>query len=111
MRKTLRACIAGARTTWSVLAGSLLASGIFTAGCTGGPNYKRPSASSTIKWDLAEPWRESDPKDSIPKGQWWTVFHDEDLNTLEAHSLDDNQILKIAIARLEQARAVGAIQV
>jgi multidrug efflux system outer membrane protein len=111
MRKAMRACIAGARTIWFVLAGSLLAAGIFSAGCTVGPNYKRPSAPSTIKWDLAEPWRESDPKDSIPKGQWWTVFHDEDLNILEAHSLDANQILKIAIARLEQARAVAAIQV
>jgi multidrug efflux system outer membrane protein len=111
MRKAMRACIAGARTIWFVLGGSLLAAGIFSAGCTVGPNYKRPSAPSTIKWDLAEPWRESDPKDSIPKGQWWTVFHDEDLNTLEAHSLEANQILKIAIARLEQARAVAAIQV
>ncbi len=106
MRKAMRACFTGARTTWVVLA-----TGIFVAGCTVGPNYKRPSAPSTVKWDLAEPWREGDPKDSIPKGQWWTVFHDEDLNTLEAQSLVANQTLKVSLARLEQARATAAIQV
>ncbi len=106
MRKAMRACFTGARTTWVVLA-----TGIFVAGCTVGPNYKRPSAPSTIKWDLAEPWREGDPKDSIPKGQWWAVFHDEDLNTLEAQALVANQTLKVSLARLEQARATAAIQV
>jgi NodT family efflux transporter outer membrane factor (OMF) lipoprotein len=106
MRKAMRACIAGARTTWFVLA-----AGIFTAGCAVGPNYKRPSAPSTTKWDVAEPWRESAPKDSLPKGQWWTIFHDQDLDVLETQALSANQTLKISIARLEQARAVAAIQV
>src|SRR3984893_4306357 len=106
MRKAMRACITGARTTWFVLA-----AGIFTAGCAVGPNYKRPSAPSTAKWDVAEPWRESAPKDSLPKGQWWTIFHDQDLDTLETQALSANQTLKISIAHLERARAVAAIQV
>jgi outer membrane protein, multidrug efflux system len=106
MWKAMRAYFGGARATCVVLA-----TGIFLAGCTVGPNYKRPSAPSTMKWDLAEPWREGDPKDSIPKGQWWAVFHDEDLNTLEAQALVANQTLKVSLARLEQARATAAIQV
>jgi outer membrane protein, multidrug efflux system len=111
MHKAMRACITGGRTTGVVRAGLLLAAGILMAGCSVGPNYKRPSAPSTTKWDLAEPWRESDPKDSIPKGQWWAVFHDQDLNVLEMQALSANQTLKISIAHLEQARAVAAIQV
>src|SRR5246127_5837303 len=106
MWKAMRACFGGARA-----ASVVLATGIFLAGCTVGPNYKRPSAPSTMKWDLAEPWREGDPKDSIPKGQWWAVFHDEDLNTLEAQALVANQTLKVSLAHLEQARATAAIQV
>jgi multidrug efflux system outer membrane protein len=106
MLRALRASFTGARTKWFVLA-----TGIFVAGCSVGPNYKRPSAPSTTKWDLAEPWRESDPKDSIPKGQWWAVFRDDDLNTLETQALGANQTLKVSIARLEQARAAAAIQV
>ncbi|HXN51209.1 MAG TPA: efflux transporter outer membrane subunit [Candidatus Acidoferrum sp.] len=111
MRKAMRAFITGVRTAGFVRAGSALAAGIFIAGCSVGPNYKRPAAPSTTKWDLAEPWREGAPKDSIPKGQWWTVFHDQDLNALETQALSANQTIKISIARLEQARATAAIQV
>jgi outer membrane protein, multidrug efflux system len=80
-------------------------------GCTVGPNYKRPTAPVAAKWDLSEPWRESAPKDAVPKGEWWTVFHDDDLNALEKDALADNQTLKVSIAHLEQARATAAIQV
>jgi multidrug efflux system outer membrane protein len=81
------------------------------AGCTVGPNYKRPAAAVPAKWDVAEPWRESAPKDSAPKGAWWSVFHDDDLNALEKDALAENQTIKIAIAHLEQARATAAIQI
>jgi NodT family efflux transporter outer membrane factor (OMF) lipoprotein len=92
-------------------AGVLLSCAIFIAGCSVGPNYKRPPAPAATKWDVAEPWRESAPKDAVPKGQWWTVFHDDDLNALETQALSANQTLKVSIARLEQARATAAIQI
>jgi len=111
MRRARRAGVTRVRTAPVAHAGVLLAAGIFLAGCSVGPNYKRPPAPSATKWDLAEPWREGAPKDAIPKGQWWTVFHDEDLNALETQALTANQTIKVSIARLEQARATAAIQV
>jgi multidrug efflux system outer membrane protein len=111
MRSVRRAGISSVRAASYALGGLLLAAGIFMAGCSVGPNYKRPSAPTATKWDLAEPFREVAPKDSIPKGQWWTVFHDEDLNGLETQALTANQTIKVSIARLEQARATAAIQV
>ena len=81
------------------------------AGCSVGPNYKRPTAPVSAKWDVEEPWRESAPKDAIPKGAWWTVYQDDDLNIFERQSLAANQTLKVSMARLEQARASAAIQV
>ena len=111
MREAMRACVQGVRTTTSLRSILLLAAIISLGGCSVGPNYKRPAAPSATKWDVDEPWRESTPKDSLPKGQWWTVFHDEDLNALETESLVANQTLKISIARLEQARTTAAIQV
>jgi NodT family efflux transporter outer membrane factor (OMF) lipoprotein len=107
----MRASLQGVRLTRSVRCILLLATAISLSGCAVGPNYRRPAAPNATKWDIAEPWRESTPKDSLPKGQWWTVFHDEDLNALEAQALVANQTLKISIARLEQARATAAIQV
>jgi NodT family efflux transporter outer membrane factor (OMF) lipoprotein len=63
------------------------------------------------QWDVAEPWRESTPKDAVAKGEWWSVFHDDELSALEKQSLDANQTIKVSTARLEQARAAAAVQV
>ena len=84
---------------------------LFAAGCTVGPKYQRASAPVPAKWDVGEPWRESSPKDGIPKGEWWGVFHDEELGELEKQTLDANQTIKVAVARLEQARASAALQI
>jgi outer membrane protein, multidrug efflux system len=81
------------------------------AGCTVGPNYHRPAADVPAKWDTTAPWREATPMDNLPKGAWWGVFHDDELNALEQQALDANQTLKISFARLQQARATAAIQV
>ena len=109
MRQALLARLAGVPTVEFCIL--LLTAGVFIAGCSVGPNYKRPSAPSATKWDVPEPWRESAPKDSIPKGQWWSVFRDDDLNALETQALTANQSLKVSLARLEQARSTAAIQV
>ena len=89
----------------------VLVAAIALTGCSVGPNYRRPAAPVATKWELAEPWREGAPKDAVPKGEWWSVFHDDDLNALEKQALDANQSLRISMARLEQARAAAALQV
>ena len=89
----------------------LLFVGVFLlAGCTVGPDYKRPAAAVPAKWEIVEPWREAVPKDAIPKTSWWTVFRDDDLNTLESELLAANQSLKVAFAHYDQARASAAVQ-
>jgi len=88
----------------------LITSLLLLVGCTVGPNYKRPAASVPPKWDVVEPFREATPKDAIPKTSWWTVFHDEDLDALETELLATNQILKVALAHFDQARASAAVQ-
>jgi outer membrane protein, multidrug efflux system len=83
----------------------------FLAGCTVGPKYERASAPTTAKWDVAEPWRQSDPKDAVPKGEWWAVFHDDELSALEKDAIAANQTLQAAIGNYHQARAAAAVQV
>lgn len=85
--------------------------GVSLAGCTAGPNYQRAAAPAAARWDVAEPWRESRPKDAVPKGEWWAIFRDDELRALEQEALESNQALKVSMARLEQARALAAIQV
>ena len=80
-------------------------------GCTVGPKYQRAVAPVPAKWDVTEPWRESAPKDGVAKGQWWDVFHDDDLSVFETQALDANQTIKVSAARLQQARASAAVQI
>src|ERR1700759_4994569 len=94
-----------------IAASSALLCAFVIAGCTVGPNYKKPDATVPQKWDVAEPWRESAPKDAFDKGEWWKVFNDDDLNTFETQAIAENQTIKVSIAHLEQARATAAIQV
>jgi len=89
-----------------------LAAGLLVccAGCTVGPNYKRPSAPVPATWQVSEPWRQAEPKDAVPKTDWWTLFHDDELNGLETDLLAANQTLQVAYAHYQQARASAAVQ-
>ncbi len=93
------------RAAWMPAAIALLC-----AGCTVGPNYKKPTAPVAADWQVTEPWRQAQPKDAVPKTDWWTLFHDDELNGLETELLASNQTLKVSYAHLEQARASAAVQ-
>ena len=84
---------------------------VLIGGCTVGPKYQRATAPVPAKWDISEPWREIAPKDGLAKGEWWSVFRDDELSALEKQALDANQTIKVSAARLEQARASAGIQI
>ncbi len=48
------------------------------------------------------------PKTAIPKGAWWEVFHDEQLNQYEKQLLAANQSLAAAQDRLARGAFAGA---
>ncbi|MGB6309559.1 MAG: efflux transporter outer membrane subunit, partial [Steroidobacteraceae bacterium] len=50
------------------------------------------------------PWREAAPSDGALKGDWWSLFQDDALNPLVDQALAGNQDLRVAAARLDQAR-------
>lgn len=89
-----------------VISAALLAA---TLGCTVGPGYKRPTAEVPSTWKGEGPWQTATPKDSIPKGTWWQIFHDAPLDQLEQQLLDANQSLSAARDRLSEARAQARI--
>jgi outer membrane protein, multidrug efflux system len=74
------------------------------AGCAVGPDYHRPSADVAPAWQPAEPWHEAAPGDTALKGRWWELFDDPALNPLVEQALAGNQNLRVAAARLAQAR-------
>ncbi|WP_343666179.1 efflux transporter outer membrane subunit [Paraburkholderia tropica] len=55
-------------------------------------------------------WQVATPADATPRGAWWTVFNDSELNTLEARIDVSNQSVRKALANLNQARALTDYQ-
>jgi outer membrane protein, multidrug efflux system len=90
------------------LAAAAIACGLL-AGCTVGPNYKRPPAPAPEAYKTPAPWREAAPKDALPKGAWWGVFNDPELNAYEQQLLTANQSLLAAHDRLEEARSLARV--
>ncbi len=81
------------------------------AACTVGPRYSRPAAPAPAPdaWKTQPPWQQAAPKDSIPKGAWWQVFHDPALDAYEQQLLKANQSLEAARDRLSQARSLARV--
>src|ERR1700746_2041624 len=74
-----------------------------------GPKYTKPDVTVPQNWQAPPPWHEAAPKDSIPKGPWWTLFNDPELNQYEDRAMASNQTLKAALARLAEARSFARI--
>ena len=87
---------------------ALLAAGLL-AGCAVGPNYKRPPVQAPTAYKTEGPWRIAAPKDAVPKGAWWEVFNDAELNEYEQQLLNANQSLLAAKDRLEEARSLARV--
>jgi NodT family efflux transporter outer membrane factor (OMF) lipoprotein len=95
-----------ARVRKRIAGGICVLSILLLAGCTVGPNYKRPAAEVPPAYKEVGDWKPAQPSDEKLSGNWWEIFHDEQLNALEAQVNVSNQNLKAAAAAYTQARAV-----
>lgn len=84
---------------------------VLAGACTVGPRYSRPPAPTPAPdaWKTQPPWQQAAPKDAIPKGPWWQVFHDATLDDYEQQLLHANQSLVAAQANLSQARSLARV--
>ena len=86
---------------------------IFVAGCMVGPKYSKPNTPLAPGFKEQPPeyfkesdgWKPAQPGDQGLRGKWWEIFDDSQLNALEEELTISNQDLKVAEARLRQARA------
>jgi multidrug efflux system outer membrane protein len=74
---------------------------LLSAGCALGPNYKRPEIPTPPTWREI-PAAEAQSFANTP---WWQVFDDPQLQELIKIALTENKDLKIAVERIEEARA------
>ncbi len=79
---------------------------LLCAGCMVGPDYFKPSVPMTATYKEDQGWKLARPRDDIPRGNWWEIFGDPQLNALEEQVSQANQNVKVAEAHFRQARAL-----
>lgn len=84
----------------------LVAFSSLLAACSFAPTYERPaSAPVADHFQANSEWKTAQPADAFQRGNWWTLYGDDQLNSLEDKVTQANQNLKAAFAQLQQARA------
>ena len=74
------------------------------AGCAIGPNYRRPATDIPQHFNYSA---DPDSTNSLADLPWWEVFNDATLTNLIHIALTNNYDVRIAAARVEQARALA----
>jgi len=87
---------------WTIVA-------VVSASCTVGPTYRVPVAPSPTVASYKESrwgtWKVGSPSDAIPRGAWWMMFRDPELDALEARLNVTNQTIAGALQNYLASRA------
>lgn len=87
-----------------------LFSSLLIASCSFSPVKQPPpiAAAVTFKEGPAT-WKTAEPADQQPRGDWWRIFRDEELDALMRAVEESNQTLEASVARADQANAVLSV--
>jgi NodT family efflux transporter outer membrane factor (OMF) lipoprotein len=78
---------------------------LLIGGCSVGPKYEKPTAQIPLAYKENANWKPAQPGDQAQKGDWWEIFQDPQLNSLEEKVNVSNQSLRAAVDRFQEARA------
>src|SRR5579859_7659682 len=81
--------------------------GVLLGGCMVGPNYHRPEVSVPAAYPHTLTSATNQPSQEL--SQWWRVFHDPQLDTLIHQATLANFDLRLARARVREARAQAGV--
>src|SRR5258708_2385579 len=85
---------------------SLLVTAAISGGCAIGPNYHRPDAPVPQRFKEAEGWKPAEPREAASGSDWWSVYDDATLDSLEKQIDVSNQTLKASEAAWREAVAL-----
>ena len=99
-RRAARPTPADAQRPWRLRAALTGLAALVAAGCTLGPDYRRPAVPTPIAWRSP-----AEGAGSLADLAWWELFRDETLQALIRETLEANKDLRVAVARVAEARA------
>lgn len=85
---------------------AVLLSSTLLAGCMVGPDYQKPTAPLSATFKEAQGWKAASPQDELPKGAWWTLYQDPQLDALVSQVQLNNQNVALYAAQYQQALAL-----
>ena len=94
------------RTIHLLAVASALASSV---SCTVGPDYVRPPVAVPSAYKETRASNAAETMRELPRGRWWELFRDADLDALVAQVDVDNQTIRAGEARVRQAQALVEI--
>lgn len=80
---------------------------LLLAGCAVGPNYRPPQVTMPPAYN--EQLAAATNQPSAELSQWWRLFHDAQLDTLIEQATLANHDVRLAVARVREARAQAGI--
>ncbi|MCQ8241086.1 efflux transporter outer membrane subunit [Rhizosaccharibacter radicis] len=90
--------------------GALLlgAAAMALSGCDLAPTYREPSYLLPSSYQGSGPFKLARPGDALPRGPWWELFGDPELDALEVRAVRDNPTLAAVAEQYTQARDLAA---
>jgi NodT family efflux transporter outer membrane factor (OMF) lipoprotein len=97
---------------------STLPLGVLLVGCAVGPDYHRPAALPASPTPAAfgdatitnvGDWKTAEPSAHLPRGNWWELYNDPELNRLEGLAATNNQQIAVALANFDRAHAAVSV--
>lgn len=85
-----------------------LAAAAALGGCNLAPAYAPPEIALPAAYTETGPWQPAQPADTAPRGPWWEMLGDSELNRLEGLIDAANPDLSASVARFDRARAYAA---
>jgi NodT family efflux transporter outer membrane factor (OMF) lipoprotein len=85
---------------------SFLVAAALSACAPVGPNFERPAALVSPQFKEIKGWKIATPRQSEPRGEWWSVFRDSELDQLERVVAVSNQTVKADEANFREALAL-----
>jgi multidrug efflux system outer membrane protein len=93
---------------------------VLLASCKVGPNYERPAplGENSLPTKFSQPstntvstpeWKPAEPSAHFPRGSWWQIFQETELDHLEILATSHNQELAGALARFNEAQAAFSV--
>jgi NodT family efflux transporter outer membrane factor (OMF) lipoprotein len=75
--------------------------------CSMAPPLKIPEVNVATAYKEGGQWTAAQPSDELPRGDWWKLYNDPQLDALEQKLIANNPDLAAAVAHYMQAEAVS----